>query len=880
MADFHARIIPLKTEAAGRVPNDTTMQGLGLDPIHVGELAVNLEDGLIYSKKSDGEIVTLGGSGGGGGLGTGDELWPQVDQLVTFDGLETSAQLIPVKGRDPGNGFTAIVGQREIKTVTDGGLSRWGTSSMYSNGGGNIMTGYGTPLGTDDFTFEVWFYIDIAQSDSRTGNYQNLIWSRGQKVQTGYTCISAYRQVGNGAGCEFFVTRDGVVVDSFLTGDVLADQQWNYLAVTRQGGWLRFYVNGIRRYEIDLSAESLDFDYGSWQYGKYVWGYYNDFRYTRGAARYTADSHALPARPHPPSTITPIYLDDLVDVTVDGTATVRRLSIDYLNTIPLLSENVTEGEFWGTYANSSYGVVIGRYDATSGLANRSQARTFYHPSRGIGHSTDVGHHWLQGDFDSPPQNMPELRWTPSNFSSSNSWFGIKLSDQWPQSGEQNEIQFTWTLPDGPPTSTLAVMATDTNGNGFWHPLDLDAVELLILNWDSDKEDVPQLQGGGMTTTYPSLDSKFGDGGATFVRLQQDFLGGGWTEALGAQLWTFEFWMRTTDTDYSVATGKRIIAPQTGTNIVGGFQVMREFSGGNTYTPHADNPQGALMLNPQSSTGSYLCGTRTAFIADGAWHHYVFQHEGEGIYACYMDGALTERRQRAEGAVSFGLNGGFFIGKRADNNANAYFDGSLDAMRLTKNVLVYAPGEIIQVPTVPPAPPDTVQIYLDELADVDTSTSPPTDGEVLTFNSSTEIWEPAPVQGASGTGPVVKTVTTIGLLPGAYELMTITDAGRAGVLRELVNNSASDAWVVVYCSEAARAADIAGGRTEIEDPAVGAGVLAEFVLTQSDSRVVCTPPPVTFNAQAETVPELYLRIVNNAAETVSITLQLHLSRTEP
>lgn len=879
MADFHARIIPLKTEAAGRIPNDSTMQGLGLDPIHVGELAVNLEDGLIYSKKSDGTIVTLGGNSGGGSLGGGDELWPQVDQLVSFDGLESESAIIPVRGRNPGTGFTAVSGSVHIETVTNGALSRWGTSSMHTVGGGNRMYGDCDDLGTDDFTWEFWVWIDINASAGGTGSQQNLIWGNGRPkgYDTGYTTIAVYRGPGaDNRTCEFVISKEGVEVDSMLTGDVLLDQQWNYIAVTRQGGWFRWYVNGIRRYQIDLSAQALSFDRGRWEYGGYVWGYYNDFRFTRGAARYTSADHELPGRPHPPSTIVPIYLDDLVDVQVTGTATERTLNIDYLDFLPLLSDNVLTGERWGLYANSAYGVVVGRYDAADETDQRSQARTFYHPTKGIGHSTDTGHHWLQGDFATPAVNRPELRWTPGNFHTSSSWFGIKLSDNWNSTGQQ----FTWTLPDAPPTSTLAIMATDSNGIGFWHPLDIDAVELLILNWDSTSEDRPVVSSGGMTTTYPSLDAKFGDGGATFVRLQKDFLSGGWTEALGAQLWTFEFWMRTTDSDVSTQTGKRIIAPQSGTNLADGFQVTRDPAGGDTWTPHTDNAPGALMLNPESSKASYLCSTRAALTADGDWHHYVFQHEGEGNYACYMDGQLMERRARTGGPVDFKMNGGFFIGKRQDNNANAYFDGSLDAMRLTKNVLVYSPADTIPVPTVPPAPPDTVQIYLDELADVDTSTVPPTDGEVLTFNSSTQVWEPAPVQGASGTGPVVKTLTTIGLLPGSYELMTVTEAGRAGVLRELVNSTASDAWVVIYCSEAARAADIASGRTEIEDPAVGAGVLAEFVLTASDSRVICTPPPVTFNAQAETVPELYLRIVNNSNEAASITVQLHLSRTEP
>ena len=880
MADFHARIIPLKTEEPGRVPNDATMQGLGLDPIHVGELAVNLQDGLIYSKKSDGEIVTLGGSsgGGGGGLGSGDPLWPQVDQLVTFDGLEDGSEIIPEKGRDPSGNWATTIGARAIKTVASGGLSKWGSSSMFSNGGGNTMWGsIGTELGTDDWTWEVWFYIDISQSHQSTGTYQNLIWGIGDQFNDqGYTHVSVYRHTGDSRACYFNIRRTGVNVDTYLTGDVLVDLSWNYVAVTRQQGWLRFYINGIRQYEIDLTAEALNFNYPSWRYGTYLWGYYNDFRFTRGVARYTGDNHDLPQRAHPPSTITPIYLDDLVDVTVTGTATERTLKIDYLDWIQFSSDNVPEGERWGVYANTSWGFVSGRYDASTSDADRSQARTFYTPSKGIIHSTDTGHHWLAGDFGDPRSNVaPELRWMPRPSLSSNTWFGIKLNDSWPTSGTASEMQFTMTLPPAVPTAPLSFMAVKPTGETTWQPVELDPKELLILNFDSTTEDIPELGSGNMTTQFPSLDAKFGDGGATFVRANQDYLTGSWSEPLGLTIWTFEFWFKTSDNDASSGIGKRIISPQVDTNIEGGFQIY--------FDPTAaagQNEAFALELNPTGNEDGFCVSTNAFVTNDGEWHHYVFQHEGGGTYACFADGVLQQRLTRPLGAVDFQIHGGFFIGTREQKEANSFLSGSLDAMRLTKNALVYGAADTIEVPTVPPAPPGVLQLYLDDLTDVDTTTEPPSAGEVLTWNEATSIWEPQPVVGASGTGPVIKAAATGALLPGAYELLTLTDVGRAGLLRELVNSSGSTAWVVIYCSEAARAADIASGRTELEDPAVGAGVLAEFVLTAATTRVVCTPPPVTFNAQAETVPELYLRVVNNGNESAAITLQLHLSRTEP
>ena len=52
MTDLNAKLIPLYTEVLGRIPTASQVEA--------GELAVNLADRIIYSKKSDGTIVTLG----------------------------------------------------------------------------------------------------------------------------------------------------------------------------------------------------------------------------------------------------------------------------------------------------------------------------------------------------------------------------------------------------------------------------------------------------------------------------------------------------------------------------------------------------------------------------------------------------------------------------------------------------------------------------------------------------------------------------------------------------------------------------------------------------------------------------------------------------
>lgn len=40
----------------------------------------------------------------------------------------------------------------------------------------------------------------------------------------------------------------------------------------------------------------------------------------------------------------------------------------------------------------------------------------------------------------------------------------------------------------------------------------------------------------------------------------------------------------------------------------------------------------------------IVSSRSVTVLDDAWHHVVFQHEGRGSYACFVDGVLIERKQ--------------------------------------------------------------------------------------------------------------------------------------------------------------------------------------------------------------------------------------------
>ena len=282
----------------------------------------------------------------------------------------------------------------------------------------------------------------------------------------------------------------------------------------------------------------------------------------------------------------------------------------------------------------------------------------------------------------------------------------------------------------------------------------EVTTLLLLNFDTDANFDSVVDSTNMTTTYPSTDAKFGDRGATFSRPNADYLSGTWLTNVADEKFTLEFHIKTTDTDYVSSIGRHVFAPASGTNVSNGFQIFRDPEGGTAKSPHSDNAQGALMLNTDATASGYLCSTRTVNIADGQFHFVVFQHEGNAVYSCYVDGILQERRTYGGGAVNFANNGGYLIGGRADANAESYFTGTLDALALYVADIKFT-GNTGGGGNEPPGQENTFDgAVLNDLIDVDTQASLPQDGSALVYDNTDGKWKP---------GDVVKPTDSIDIL---------------------------------------------------------------------------------------------------------------------
>jgi hypothetical protein len=147
------------------------------------------------------------------------------------------------------------------------------------------------PTGTEDFTIEAWIYINAHKS-------YNYIYSQGYPIQ--------WVVKSNGGVEAYFNDTDDST--SYFTchqtlGSGLSTGTWYHVALTRNGSNFRLFIDGVQvgytSTASSIAVTSLNPTIGDWSLGGYSMnGYIDDFRITKGVARYTSaftpPSAALP----------------------------------------------------------------------------------------------------------------------------------------------------------------------------------------------------------------------------------------------------------------------------------------------------------------------------------------------------------------------------------------------------------------------------------------------------------------------------------------------------------------------------------------------------------------------------------------------------------
>lgn len=191
-------------------------------------------------------------------------------------------------------GITDAATISDLETVGSAQIStaqyKFGGSSMYFNGSGSYLLSTSVPslaLGGGDFTIELFCYP----------NADGTLMDTRDTTQNGIGI-----NYGSFGGGFYVIGVSGIQISSsgtFSTG------AWYHVAVVRNSGVITLYVNGVNQGTASVSTNLTDqrvtvgaygLDRNTYQFN----GYIDDFRITKGYARYTANFT-------PPTTAFPAY---------------------------------------------------------------------------------------------------------------------------------------------------------------------------------------------------------------------------------------------------------------------------------------------------------------------------------------------------------------------------------------------------------------------------------------------------------------------------------------------------------------------------------------------------------------------------------------------
>ena len=224
----------------------------------------------------------------------GDSNFDKVELLLPFEGANDDTS---TTDESDSNHTVSFNGSADISTAQ----KKFGGSSLYLPGGSNdyinIAGSSDFNFGTDDFTIEFWMY--------RTHTaYGVVVETRGGEDTTSTDGITFYLGSGGNNEMRVAVNRSNVID---INQDHQTNDQWQHFAIVREGSTMTLYIDGTAR---GSGSNSTNFNrtrpirignfHGSGSGGIGFQGYIDDFRVTKGLARYTSN-FTPPSAAHPTS---------------------------------------------------------------------------------------------------------------------------------------------------------------------------------------------------------------------------------------------------------------------------------------------------------------------------------------------------------------------------------------------------------------------------------------------------------------------------------------------------------------------------------------------------------------------------------------------------
>jgi len=215
--------------------------------------------------------------------GPTDPDFANVSLLLHGDGTNGSTTIID---SSPSPKTVTAVGDAQISTAQ----SKFGGASLAFDGSGDYLTippSVNMSLGTADFTIELWARFNTATSN---GLFQ---------LSSGYLNSQVRGPAAGGTNGGFWGIYHGT---SFLqSNQVPSVNTWHHVAYVRSSGITKLYVDGVQLISVSDSTNYADqyFTIGGWYSNiNLLNGYIDDFRITKGVARYVSN-FTPPTAPFP-----------------------------------------------------------------------------------------------------------------------------------------------------------------------------------------------------------------------------------------------------------------------------------------------------------------------------------------------------------------------------------------------------------------------------------------------------------------------------------------------------------------------------------------------------------------------------------------------------
>lgn len=185
-------------------------------------------------------------------------------------------------------GIYDLAGKNNIETVGNASVStaqkKYGTGSLEFDGSGDRLAarenGTDFTFGTGDFTIECWVYIDQ--------NLTSFIFDWRKQAGNQGRMPSLYIE----SGVLKFYSAGLRITSNSITGRL---NQWLHVALVRSSGQLKLYVDGTQEgtnyadSNAYISPQDGNVYIGGRPDGYAFDGYIDDFRITKGVARYTSN---------------------------------------------------------------------------------------------------------------------------------------------------------------------------------------------------------------------------------------------------------------------------------------------------------------------------------------------------------------------------------------------------------------------------------------------------------------------------------------------------------------------------------------------------------------------------------------------------------------